>query len=143
MWAIAVVVVIIIAVAIALVQNNKDNSDMSAYPTGQQPTPTPTPATGEAANLTYNQALEKYGTNRIQFNAACQTTPSSVVYKAGTMVMFDNRSAGPHTITFNGSKYTLAGYGFKVLAMTASKYPATILVDCDKSQNVATILIQK
>ena len=152
MWGIGAVALIIIVIIIVVVNNNAGNVDMTAYPTGQHSTgtipdtgttATGTTGTGAAANLSYNDALKKYGTNRIQFNAACQTTPSSVTYKSGTQVMFDNRSAGTHTITFNGTKHTIAGYGYAIIGMFAAKYPTTVLVDCDKSQNVATVLIQK
>jgi len=66
-----------------------------------------------------------------------------VTYKAGTQVMFDNRSAVARAINFNGHIYNIAADGFAIITMTAAKYPATVLVDCGKSQNVATVLIQK
>lgn len=107
-------------------------------------TPTPSNNTGIGQSaLSYNDALKKYGSNRIQFDTSCQAVPNNVTYKSGTQVMFDNRANVKRTIVFNGKKYTITAYGYTVVSMVASKYPATAFIDCDSSQNIATVLIQK
>lgn len=95
------------------------------------------------AKLSYAAALKKYGANRIQFDTKCATEQNKLTFKAGTDVMFDNRAGVSRTITFGGTKYAIARYDYRVLRMTARSYPATVLVDCDKQQNVATITIQR
>ena len=90
----------------------------------------------------YGQALLKYGSTRIQFNTTCQATPNNVTYKNSTNIMIDNRSAVAHTVKVN-SVYTIPAYGFKIIKLSSAILPVQFLVDCDNSQNVATILLQK
>ena len=144
-WVLGALVVIVIVIAVVMMKKkNQDNASVSQnQETVTPPAPESETSPGMIPNLSYTQALAKYGANRIQFKADCQTVPNNVTYKSGTQVMFDNRSATSHTITFKGVKYVIAGYGYRVFTMTASTYPTTVLVDCDGSQNVATILIQR
>jgi len=135
--------VVLVVIAILLTRNNQPGqNNTSQQQTATTPTPEPSaPTTG--GKLSYTDAVKKYGSNRIQFDATCQAHPNNVTFKAGTQVMFDNRAAVARVINFNGAKYTLAAYGYLIVSMTAAKYPASILVDCGSSQNVATVLIQK
>ena len=143
-WVLGALVVIVIVIAVVMMKKkNQDNASVSQNQETVTPAAESETSTGTTPNLSYTQALAKYGTNRIQIKADCQTVPNNVTYKSGTQVMFDNRSATSHTITFKGVKYVIAGYGYRVFTMTASTYPTTVLVDCDGSQNVATILIQR
>jgi len=92
--------------------------------------------------LTYAEALAKYKDYRIQLDERCQASPNNVTYKNGASIMIDNRSPLTRTVKV-GSVYTIKGYGFKIVKLSSSALPAQWLVDCDKSQNVASILIQK
>ena len=93
--------------------------------------------------LTYADALAKYDSTRFQFNASCQASPAQRVIKKGTAVMLDNRANVARTVTIGTTKYTLAKYGFRIVTPTSAKYPVTFIIDCDKQQNVATLLIQQ
>ncbi len=129
--------------------NQQNTNPTSAAPTTPpEDTSTSPSGTGSGTStgvpkLSYTDAVKKYGSNRIQFDTACQSHPNNVTYKAGTYVMFDNRAPVTRKIGFNGTTYTIRADDYTVIHMVAAKYPATILVDCDKSQNVATVLIQK
>ncbi|MEK7583245.1 MAG: hypothetical protein AAB483_02495 [Patescibacteria group bacterium] len=96
-----------------------------------------------AKTLSYEDALKKYPGTRFQFDTTCQARPSSMVIKKGTPVMLDNRANVARTITIGTTKYTLAKYGFRIVTPTSAKYPVTFFIDCDKQQNVATLLIQQ
>jgi len=95
-----------------------------------------------AASLSYQQALVAYKDKRLQITNTCQVSPNNVTYKNGTSIMLDNRSAVTRTIKL-GSTYSIKAYGFKIVKLNSATVPATWLMDCDSSQNVATILIQK
>jgi hypothetical protein len=143
-WVILAAVVIIIAITAAVKTARKNSYNNQNNPGQNQPQPATAPSAGNpASGLSYTQALKKYGSNRIQFDPACQAHPNNVTFKAGTQVMFDNRAKVARAINFNGHIFNIAADSYAVAAMVAAKYPAKILVDCGKSQNVATILIQK
>ena len=95
-----------------------------------------------APSVSYAQALEKYKNYRIQLNTTCQASPNNVTYRNGTSIMIDNRSASSRVVKV-GSIFNIKPWDFKVVKLSSSTLPITWLVDCDKSQNVATILIQK
>lgn len=108
-----------------------------------RPTAKTSPVAVPPSNLTYGEALAKYGSLRIQFDAMCQAHPNAMVVKNGAYVMLDNRSSSPRTITLGTAKHALPAYGFYVAHMTSTSFPAKVLVDCGTSQNVATITIEK
>ena len=56
--------------------------------------------------------------------------------------MIDNRSGTARTVRVS-SNYSIPAYGFKIVKLSSPTTPAIWYIDCDKSQNVATILIQK
>ena len=99
-------------------------------------------ATTPAAILSYAQALLKYKDARIQIGESCQAFPNNVTFKNNTSIMIDNRTAVSHALKV-GSTFSIKGYGFKIVKLSSSTLPATWLMDCDKFQNIATILIQK
>ncbi len=99
-------------------------------------------ATVPAAAISYANALVKYKDARIQLGTNCQASPNNVTYKDNTSIMIDNRSAVARTVKV-GSTFPIKAWGFKIVKLSSSTLPATWYVDCDKSQNVATILIQK
>lgn len=97
-----------------------------------------------AQNLSYNQALDKYGsTTRIQFGMYCDATPNRMVIKTGTTIMLDNRAGEARTISLDTNKYLLAGYGFKLVSLTSTVPTRTIIIDCGSAQNVGQIIVQK
>ncbi|MCM2338834.1 MAG: hypothetical protein NDI62_00030 [Burkholderiales bacterium] len=93
-------------------------------------------------SISYADALVKYKNSRIQLDETCQAIPNNVTYKNNTYVMVDNRSASPRSIKL-GADYTVRAYGFRLIKLSSDTLPATFLLDCGNSQNVATILIQK
>lgn len=104
-------------------------------------TPDKDVATSPAVSLSYEQALIKYKDARLQLDKTCQASPDKMTFKNGTSIMIDNRAPVSRTVKV-GSTYTIKAYGFKIIKLSASKLPVTYLVDCDKSQNVSTILLQ-
>lgn len=100
-------------------------------------------ATGApAASISYQNALVKYKDARIQLDKICQASPDKMTFKNGTNIMVDNRAPVARTVKV-GSVFTLKAYSYKIVNLSSETLPATWYVDCDKSQNVATILIQK
>lgn len=96
-----------------------------------------------AVSISYNDALRKYADRRIQLDKECQAYPNTVTYKDNTGIMIDNRSPKTRTVKV-GETYTIKPYGFKIVTLPDVYLKSkTILVDCDKSQNVATILVQE
>lgn len=158
MWIwIAVIVVILVAV---LVIANKKGTDLTNL-TGDDNTATSGEnngitedqegvedtsagsehASSPAATLSYQQALVKYKDARLQLDKTCQGSPDKMTFKNGTSIMVDNRSPLDRVVKV-GSTFNLKAYGFKIVKLSSDTLPATLLVDCDKSQNVATILLQ-
>lgn len=95
-----------------------------------------------APSISYSEALLKYKDARIQLDKICQANPNNVTYKNNTSIMIDNRAPVARTVKV-GSTFTIKAWGFKIVKLYSPTLPATWYVDCDKSQNVATILIQK
>lgn len=96
-----------------------------------------------SVSMSYANALVTYADRRIQLDTKCQAHPNNVTYKDNTGIMIDNRSPEARTVKA-GTTFTIKPWSFKILVLPniylANK---TILIDCDKSQNVATILIQE
>jgi cytoskeletal protein RodZ len=97
-----------------------------------------------AATIAYSDALIKYANARLQLDKTCQAlaSPANLTFKNNAYLMIDNRAPVARTVKV-GSTFSIKAYGFKIVKLYSAKLPATWLVDCDKSQNVATILIQK
>jgi len=96
-----------------------------------------------ATSISYANALVKYANRRIQLDPMCQAHPNTVSYKDNIGIMIDNRSAKTRTVKV-GSTFTIKPWGFKIIILPDVYLVAkTILVDCDQSQNVATILVQE
>lgn len=158
MWMIAGIVLVVVAIIIFVVMQNKDNDDLLENESnivqeevvvedekiaGELDTTPDTKVTkSPVASLTYEQALVKYKDYRLQIDTQCRISPNNVTYKNKTNIMLDNRSPVSRTVKV-GSTYTIKPWGFKIITVSASTLPSTLLVDCDKSQNVATILVQK
>ncbi|MFA5841279.1 MAG: hypothetical protein WC847_03360 [Candidatus Paceibacterota bacterium] len=105
-------------------------------------TPGSVNATSPAASISYANALVKYKDARLQLDKTCQGEPKNMTFKNGASLMIDNRAPVARTVKV-GSVFSIKAYGFKIIKLSSSTLPATWYVDCDKSQNVSTILIQK
>ncbi|MBX4211785.1 MAG: hypothetical protein KW806_03300 [Candidatus Yanofskybacteria bacterium] len=118
----------------------------SPTPTAKAATATPragaTKTPTSQSTVSYTQALQTYGSNRIQFDQYCQGQPSSMSLKTGSKIMLDNRSGDARTIVVDGKKYNLAGYGFQVITLSSKTLPYTVKVDCGTSKNVAQVFLQ-
>lgn len=99
-------------------------------------------ASSTGVTISYANALIKYKDARIQLDGLCQASPNTMTFKNGTTIMIDNRSPVVRSVKV-GTEYSVKGYGFKLIELSSKTLPATWLVDCDKAQNVATVLIQK
>ena len=95
-----------------------------------------------AATISYTNALIKYKDARLQLDKTCQASPYNMTFKNNSLLMVDNRAPVARTVHL-GSVFSIKAYGFKIIKLSSAKLPATWLVDCDKMQNVATILIEK
>ncbi len=94
-------------------------------------------------SISYIDALAKYANKRIQLDKNCQAFPNTVTYKDNTGIMIDNRSPEVRTIKI-GTSFTIKAWGFKIITLpNVVLQSKTIFVDCDKSLNVATILVQE
>jgi len=153
--------------AVILWYGPKPGADVSNQPSGEQNQPatdeqnqpasngetegatTPSGSTGTATSLTYTQALKTYKDRRIQFSLnnlnQCLMNPTSVIYKNGTKVMFDNRIAKQITVYLAGTAYTIKTYGFRILTLSAatSSLPYTIRVDCEAGKNTGKIILER
>lgn len=107
-----------------------------------QPKVTP-PVVATAPTMTYDQAVKAYGERRVQFAQNCQASPTQPTFKGGTEIMLDNRSSETKTLAFDATTYTIPAYGFQIVTLSAETLPHTIMVDCNGSQNVTSILVQK
>ena len=157
-WIIGVVVVVLVIIAAVMISTGNIDENVN----GNEPTPTvetsPTPtadntstgvqvgaSTGETP-ITYTEALVAYANRRVQFSqpqglTSCNATPQKVTFKGGTKFMLDNRMGKIATIRFsNGVQYSLPAYGFQIVSLVT---PKTYAIDCNSSQNVATVEIQK
>ncbi len=153
LWMVVAVVVIILVVLLMVRAKNSKmaESDINNYGDMSQvqvegtedTTPVTTPVVvSTPASLNYQQALIKYKDRRIQLDKTCQAFPNNVTYKNGTSIMIDNRAGVARTLNINGP-VSIKAYGFKIVTLSSSTLPKTILVDCGAGQNVATILLQK
>lgn len=94
-------------------------------------------------SISYADALVKYADKRIQLDPMCQAHPNNITYKDNTGIMIDNRSEKTRTVKI-GATFTIKPWGFKIVVLPDVYLKSkTILVDCDQSQNVATILVQE
>ncbi len=104
------------------------------------------PIASQPVTMSYQKALETYKDNlRLQLSGAdfCQVSPNNVMYKNGTSIMIDNRSANTRNIKIGSNAYSIEGYGFKIVRLSSATLPATLIMDCGTQQNIAKILLQK
>ncbi len=149
-WIVAGIVAVFLIVLFARGQFKNEDSDIvlndnleiegTEDTTG---TPVKTPSASKPAPvLSYAEALSLYKDKRIQLDSVCQASPDNSTYKNNTKIMIDNRSNETRTVKV-GDVMTIKAWGFKILTLSSGTLPTTLFVDCNNSQNVATILIQK
>jgi hypothetical protein len=147
-------VIIIVVIAIGLVFWSTMKSSTTVAPVAQNDTTSPAIVPTEdtsagsidvgagAVTIAYADALIKYKGARLQIEQACQASPDKMTFKNNAYMMVDNRASVAHTIKI-GSTFSIKAYGFKIIQLSSAKLPVTWLVDCDSSQNVSSILIEK
>lgn len=146
LW-IGIVVILIIVAAVAFFSMRKATAPVVSDDTTlviptEDTTKAPVGTGTSAGTLSYEKALAKYKDTRIQLERTCQATPDKVTFKNGTYMMIDNRAPVTRTVKM-GSVFTMKPYSYKIVKLESATLPATWYIDCDKSQNVATILIQR
>lgn len=93
-------------------------------------------------SLTYSRAVNLYANSRIQFDSDCHANPTSLHIKNGSNLMLDNRSSSTAHLVVNGTKYSLVGFGFRIISLSHKTLPYTASVDCGSGKNNAQILLQ-
>ena len=151
-WVIAVIVLVLVAAVIFALTRKpettpvvvEDGTSVQDDTEIESTLDTTGVTTGVApVSLSYANALVQYKDRRIQLDPTCQAHPNTITYKDNTGVMIDNRSSKTRTVKI-GTTFTIKPYGFKIFVLpNITTAPRTILVDCDSSQNVATILVQE
>jgi len=93
-------------------------------------------------SVTYDQAINTYGSKRIQFDPSCGVIPSYSNYLNNTKVMFDNRYEKGRWFYLDGKGYYLEAYGFKIVTLYNKTLPYTVKIDCGTGKNNGQILLQ-
>lgn len=119
--------------------------------------PTPTPSSSPAAKApvkpkasaapagpakSYTELVKEHTATRIQFDQYCQAIPTRITFKSGSSVMLDNRSGDARYVKVGDESYYLAGYGYKIITMSASPLPKEIWLSCGSAVNVGKVLLQ-
>ena len=118
--------------------NPSTTPKVSSTPVVKKPVATATPLLGS-----YSQLVLEYGDRRVQFNNSCYMLPTTPTFKNGSKIMFDNRSSDTRTITIDGTAYTFAGYGYRVVTLSSATLPRTISINCGSLVNAGQITLQK
>lgn len=101
------------------------------------------PETPPVARLSYDDAVVKYASSRIQFGETCNATPFMSTYKNNTVIMIDNRSKESKTFMVGSVAHFVPAYDYTLVTLAYSNLPQTVYIDCGKQLNVATILVQE
>lgn len=149
--------VIALVVVVAVVMMNDNDGQYTLSPEGDEVGTSSSPAVSAAAvakkkasptpasvavSLSYNDALKKYGDNRIQFNEKCQAYPTTATYKNGASVMLDNRSNKTLAVSLDGKPYSLGAYTYQAVTLSSKTLPHEVRVNCGSSVNVMELLLQ-
>jgi len=122
--------------------NTQTNNPVAVTPDSVQDVSDQTTGTVASA-ISYANALVKYADRRIQLDPTCQAHPNTVTYKDNTGIMIDNRSSQTRTVKV-GITFVMKPYTFKIVVLPdVYLVSKTLLIDCDQSQNVATVLVQE
>ncbi|MBI1866479.1 MAG: hypothetical protein HY005_00160 [Candidatus Staskawiczbacteria bacterium] len=143
---IVIAIIIVVAAVLLFVFGNKQLAEVELATTKPQSTQDMKTQENSAVvdePISYANALVKYANKRIQLDPMCQAYPSKITYKDNTGIMIDNRSPKTRTVKV-GTTFTVKPWGFKIVVLPdVLLEPKTIMVDCDQSRNVATILVQE
>lgn len=101
------------------------------------PSTTGAPKAAAPAAMTYDEAVQTYGSMRFQF-LNCRGTPGSMTLKKGTSYLLDNRDDKAHTIAVGTKSYKLGAYGFTVIKATDT---GTLNITCDGG-GAANLIVQ-
>lgn len=137
------VVVIVALVAYGLWTMKREAPATSNTPvsnSNSQPISINTPA--EGGTLSYAEAIAEYGGARIQLDANCQASPSSMTFKNNVYIMIDNRAGVERKVSLGAVSAAVPAYGFKIVLVSSPSVPAKLYLNCGSSKNVAAILIQ-
>ena len=149
-WLLLTVVVLVVVLGYWLMgKDGKWAGDMGYSPT---PTTSPSPAPSKAPSggrsspaapaKSYTELVKEYEGRRIQFDQYCQAVPNNITYKSGTSIMIDNRSGDARNIKVGNDVHTLAGYGYRIVALSGTPLPKEVLLSCGSAVNVGKILLQ-
>lgn len=153
------VLIIVLVIQLAMKNNNPANESSGVDDVSKEEVEketktnvakTATPTTVKKTQVTatpdpkrvYEEALVTYANRRIQFDAGCQANPRSMTINNGTSIMFDNRSGDARWISLDETGYNIAGYGYKIIPVSASTLPYTVRINCGSAVNVGSILLQ-
>ncbi len=95
---------------------------------------------GDESNLSYKDAMAKYGSQRIVLDQSCVANPKKISVEAGGRIMVDNRAPMDRVIKLD-SLMNIKSYGFKLINIPSTA-GATLSLDCDESVGVATVSVQ-
>lgn len=101
------------------------------------------PITVPVVEMSYTEAYTKYKDGHVlQFNEQCQAFPKTMSIANKTVLMLDNRSSHDEVIKIGENAYEIPAYGFKIVNLDIEKVPTVFTVDCLKSQNVNTLIVE-
>ena len=134
-----------------------------SQPSTPVPTPTPIPSTVASSTptstsasklviirkpkpttISYGEAVNKYGFNRIQFSPGClQASPNQIAISNPVTLMLDNRSDAWQTITIGSHSYGVAPYNYVIATINEKILPVNLYISCNQQKNVGQIILQK
>ncbi len=94
-----------------------------------------------APTLSYASALSKYQGVYLALDESCKASQNKITLRGGGPLMVDNTSDMDRVIKV-GSTFNVRAHSFKIVQVDAGVAGATVPVDCDQSENVATVLVQ-
>lgn len=118
------------------------NTPVINIPAGARKTASEKTSSEVNQNYSYGAAVNLFQNRRIQFIENCQAIPTSIALKNNTALMFDNRINKQISFTLDGKKYALVAYGFKIIALSSSRLPHTVQVNCGSGVNSAQVILQ-
>ena len=96
---------------------------------------------GAGAAISYASALSKYKGAILELDESCKASPTNMTLKNNGYLMVDNRSPMDRVVKV-GSITNIKANSFKLMQIESESALSTLSVDCDQSQNVATVFLQ-